>query len=446
MRRHAAVNLVAVIVGAALLATGLLTPRNGSPQVDELGWLALGLTVVVTAALVGGHFAGRFGQAAVLGELLAGVLLGSLAGIAGLRFIATDRYLDIIAQVGMLLLMFEVGLDLSVRDLFAVGPSSLMVAVIGTLASLAVGTGAATLFMPGAPQPTHIFVGAALTATSVGITARVLKDLGASRSIEARIVLGAAVVDDVLGLVVLGMVGAWFAPHRGVAAAGNASIPALIMKTAGFLVLAIVLGTQLTPAWFRQAARLRTKGALLAVGLCFCFFLSWAASAIGLAALVGAFAAGLVLEDSHSEMFVRRGERPLNELLQPMTSFLVPVFFVLVGFRADIRALAHPTALAVPVALTIAAIVGKLLCGVGVLAAGASRLTVACGMIPRGEVALVFAALGGTYKIGPLPLLDQSGYTAIVTVVILTTLITPPALKWSYGRRVGAQVIPRPAA
>jgi Kef-type K+ transport system membrane component KefB len=129
-----------------------------------------------------------------------------------------------------------------------------------------------------------------------------------------------------------------------------------------------------------------------------------------------------------------------------MTSFLVPVFFVLVGFRANIRVLAHPTVLAVPLALTLAAVLGKLVCGVGVLPKSASKLTVAIGMIPRGEVALVFAAMGGAFKVGGLPLLDQSGYTAIVTVVILTTLLTPPALKWSLNRRGGTLALPRPAA
>jgi len=444
MTRPSIVHLVLVVGGVALLATGLFASRGTPAHVDELGWLALGLTIVVTAALAGGHVAARFGQAPVLGELIAGMLLGALAPHTGLHFVATDRYLDIIARIGMLLLMFEAGLDLSVRDLFAVGPSSLLVAVIGTTASFAAGTGAAAFLMPDAPQATHVFLGAALTATSVGITARVLKDLGASRSTEARIVLGAAVVDDVLGLIVLGVVGASFA---GAAAANaDASVAALIMKTVGFLVLAIVLGTRLTPVWFRRAARLRTQGALLAVGLCFCFFLSWAASSIGLAALVGAFAAGLVLEDTHSDLFVRRGERPLGELLQPMTSFLVPVFFVLVGFRADLRTLAHPAALAVAAGLTFAAIAGKAACGAGVIARGASRLTVACGMIPRGEVALVFAALGSTYRAGQVPLIDQNGYTAIVTVVILTTLVTPPALKWSFRQRRSTHVVPKPAA
>jgi Na+:H+ antiporter len=434
-----------VAAGAVLLAYGLSLSRGSHTTVDELGRLALALTIVVTAALAGGHIAGRLGQATVLGELLAGMILGGLAGLLHLGFIAADPFLDILARIGMLLLMFEVGLDLSVRDLFAVGPSSLLVAIIGTVASLLVGTGAAALVLPAAPTAAHIFLGAALTATSVGITARVLKDMGASRSQEARIVLGAAVVDDVLGLVVLGIVGASFAPGIG-AVASDVSIAALVMKTVGFLALAIVLGSRLTPGWFRQAARLKAKGALLAVGLCFCFFLSWAASAIGLAALVGAFAAGLVLEDTHSEAFVRRGERPLGELLQPMTSFLVPVFFVLVGFRADLRTLAHPTILAIPLALTGAAIVGKLCSGAGVLATGVSRLTVALGMMPRGEVALVFAALGRTFVAGTTPLLDENGYTAIVTVVILTTLVTPPALKWSLGRRRAVRVIPRPAA
>src|SRR5262249_52983228 len=156
-------------------------------------------------------------------------------------------------------------------------------------------------------------------------------------SSEAKIILGAAVVDDVLALVVLGAMAAWAGAGQGSDTVRTAPIAALVAKTAGFLVLAILVGVKLTPAWVRRAAGLHTKGALLAVGLCFCFFLSWAASAMGLAALVGAFAAGLVLEDAHSELFVRRGERPLGELLQPMTSFLVPVFFVLVGFRTNLR-------------------------------------------------------------------------------------------------------------
>lgn len=433
MQRRSATQLALVVAGVLLLSGGIALSPTAPANADALARITLALTVVMAAAIVGGHLAARAGQAAVLGELLGGMLLGAVAVPLKLAFIATDPYLDVLARIGMLLLLFEVGVGLSVRDLFAVGPSSLLVAVLGTLASLAIGAGAAAFLMTGEPTASHIFLGAALTATSVGITARVLKDMGASRGVEARIVLGAAVVDDVLGLVVLGIVAASFAPSA--ASSGGASaIAGLLMKTIGFLVLALVLGTRLTPAWFRRAASLRTEGALLAVGLCFCFFLAWAASGIGLAALVGAFAAGLVLEDAHSEMFVRRGERPLDQLLAPMTSFLVPVFFVLVGFRADLRTLAHPAALAVALALTAAAVLGKLACGLGVLSRGASRLTIALGMIPRGEVALVYAAVGSSFSAAGTPLLDRTGYTAIVTVVILTTLITPPALKWSLAR------------
>jgi Kef-type K+ transport system membrane component KefB len=423
-----------LLAGAALLlAGGLALSRGDHSQLDDLGWLALGLAIIVSAALLGGHLAGRFGQPAVLGELLAGILLGNLPGFGLLQFVGADPYLDILSRIGMLLLLFEVGLDLSVRGLIAVGPSSLFVAVIGTASSLALGTGTAMLLMPDAPRLVHIFLGAAITATSVGITARVLKDLKASRSDEARIVLGAAIVDDVLALVVLGAVTSWVGAGQGAAAFGGASIVALVMKTIGFLVLVIVLGLKLTPIWFRHAARLQTGGALLALGLCFCFFLSWAASAIGLAALIGAFAAGLVLEDTHSEVFVRRGERPLGELLQPMTSFLVPVFFVLVGFHTKVAALGHPALLAFAAALSVAAVLGKLSCAIGVVNRGVRRLAVAAGMVPRGEVTLVFAALGSALRVGPAPLLDERGYTALVTVVIVTTLVTPPLLKWRMG-------------
>jgi Kef-type K+ transport system membrane component KefB len=299
MRIRTVLDGVMLTTAVGLLLGGLALSSTNRGSLDALGWLALGLAIIVTAALLGGHIAGRVGQAAVLGELLAGMLLGNLPGLERLQFVGVDPYLDILSRIGMLLLLFEVGLDLSVRDLFSVGPSALFVALIGTLASLALGTWTAALLIPGAPTAVHVFLGAAITATSVGITARVLKDLRASRGGEAKIILGAAVVDDVLALVVLGAVTAWVGPPHDATASAGTSVAALVMKTIGFLVLAIVLGMKLTPGGFRLAARLRTNGALLATGLCFCFFLAWAASAIGLAALVGAFAAGLVLEDTH---------------------------------------------------------------------------------------------------------------------------------------------------
>jgi Kef-type K+ transport system membrane component KefB len=437
------IRLVIVAVGLCVLAAGLSLSGGGS--MDELGRLALALALVMPAALVGGHIAVRFGQPAVLGELLAGMLLGNLPGVQGLRSLGSDAYLDILSQVGMLLLLFEVGLGLSIRDLSAVGPSSFAVAVLGTMASVVMGTVVGHVLIPAAPTAAHLFLGAAIAATSVGITARVLRDMNTSRDREAKIILGAAVVDDVLALVLLGAITAWVSP--GTAGMGPATtIAALAMKTIGFLVVAVSLGAWLTPHWFRQAAKLRTPGALLGVGLCFCFVLAWAAGAIGLAPLVGAFAAGLVLEERHSELFVQRGELSLGALLQPMISFLVPLFFVLVGLRTNLSLLGHPSLLALPIALTLAAIAGKLACTGGVLTTGVRRLTVAIGMVPRGEVTLVFAALGSTLRIGNAPLLDERGYASLVTVVVLTTLITPPALKWSLGRKAGASTSTRSVA
>jgi Kef-type K+ transport system membrane component KefB len=420
--------------GALLLAVGL-TLSGRHADVDELSRLALALAVVVSAATIGGDLAGRIGQPAVLGELLAGVALGNLPGLDGFAGAGADGYLDMLGRLGMLLLLFEVGLDVSVRELFAVGVSSLLVALVGSAASLGLGWSVAALLLPGAAGAAGIFLGAAITATSVGITARVLKDIGASRGTEAKIILGAAIVDDVLALMVLGLVGGWLTQGAGGPASEWQSSLALVAKTIGFLTVAIVVGVSLTPTWFRHAARLRTRGALLAMGLCFCFFLSWAANAIGLAALVGAFAAGLILEDSHSDVFVQRGERPLGALLEPITSFLVPVFFVLVGFRTDLGTLLSPAALALGLSLAGAAIVGKIACSLGVVEAGASRLTVGIGMIPRGEVTLIFAALGGSLHLNGAPLLGATGYAALVTVVIVTTLVTPAALKWSTRAR-----------
>jgi Kef-type K+ transport system membrane component KefB len=440
------IPLTLVLAALVLLVGGLLLGHGTPAAVDELGWLALGLTIAGATALFAGHAAARLGQPAVLGELLAGILLGNLPGLSRLHFIAVDPYLDILARLGMLLLLFEVGLDLSVRDLFAVGRSALLVALIGTVSSLAFGSLTSAVLAPQAPYVSHLFIGAAITATSVGITARVLKDLGASRSLEAKTILGAAVVDDVLALVVLGVMTTWVTGGQQEGGLEARPVLALVMKTVGFLVLALVLGERLTPAWFRHAATLRTRGALLVVGLCFCFFLSWAASAIGLAALVGAFAAGLVLEDAHSQLFVQRGEPPLHDLLEPIVTFLVPVFFVLVGFRTSLAALLSPLSIGLAIGLTAAAVLGKLASAGGVIGQDGRRWIVAAGMIPRGEVALVFAALGRGLTVGQRPLLDNRGYTAIVAVVILTTLITPPLLKWVSVRRRGTRGLTRPAA
>jgi Kef-type K+ transport system membrane component KefB len=429
------VQILFVIVAIALLVAGIAISRSPQTGSGELGRLALSLAILVTAALLGGHVAVRAGQPAVLGELIAGVLLGTLP-LTVTHEISVDPYVDILAQLGMLLLLFEVGLELRVADLFAVGTSALLVAAAGTTASVVMGAATATVLLGAVPMGTELFIGGAIAATSVGITARVLRDMRASRSDEARIVLGAAVVDDVLALGLLGVLTVRTTSGTAAVASQSMMTAGLVMKTVGFLTLAVVVGAWLTPAWFRRAAALRTRDALLAVGLRFCFVLAWAASAIGLAPLVGAFAAGLVIEDEvHSEEFVKRGERSLGELLEPMTSFLVPLFFVLVGLRTNLALFASRGVAVLAAALFAAAVLGKLACALGVLQRGVSRLGVALGMMPRGEVTLVFAALGRTLTSGGAPLIDERGYAALVAVVILTTLLTPPALKWALSRR-----------
>jgi Kef-type K+ transport system membrane component KefB len=196
----------------------------------------------------------------------------------------------------------------------------------------------------------------------------------------------------------------------------------------------LALGVYLSPRLFRLASKLRARGVLLSLGLAFCFLLSWLASVIGLAPIVGAFAAGLILEDVHYRDFVDRGEHGLEELIHPISAFLVPIFFVLMGMRTDLGVFAEPGVLGLAAALTAAAVLGKQLCAAGVWGKGVDRLTVGIGMIPRGEVGLIFANIGLALVVAGERIIDQATFSAVVVMVILTTLITPPALKWSLGR------------
>lgn len=406
-------------------------PVTGSGDVAHV---ALLLGVVLVAAKLGGEIATRLKQPPVLGELLAGIVLGNVP-LGALHGLGAHAAIDMLSQLAVLVLLFEVGLQSTVRDVLAVGVAAVRVAVLGTIGTVVAAWLVTYLVLPGASTLTRVFVAASITATSVGITARVFKDLGQTKSIEARTILGAAVIDDILGLVVLGLVTGWVtaASGGGGGKVSPLSLAITIGKTVGFLAIAVAVGVKVTPRLFGVAAKLRTSGALLAFGLAFCFFLAWAASLIGLAPLIGAFAAGLVLEDLHSARFVARGERSLSELVEPISGFLVPIFFVVMGVRADVRAFAHPQTLVLAAALGGAAIVGKLACAAGPKA-GTNRLAIAFGMIPRGEVTLIFASIGAATMIDGAPLLDGNGYSALVMVVVVTTLVTPTALKWGFGR------------
>jgi len=310
-----------------------------------------------------------------------------------------------------------------------------LVATVGVICPMILGWWISSIFLPESGTLVHIFIGATLCATSVGITARVLKDLGKSNQKEARIILGAAVIDDVMGLVVLAAVsGIIKAADRGTFGVSPVEIGIIILKATIFFVASIWLGSKIAPLLFRLASLPRIRGMLLITSISFCFFLSYLASLIDLAPIVGAFAAGLILDPVHYQDLQRRENKGIEELIHPIVSFLVPIFFVLMGVRVELRTFADPSILTFAGILTIVAIVGKQVCSLGVLEKGLDRLSVGIGMIPRGEVGLIFASIGSTLLLKGKPVIINSTYSAVVIMVILTTLVTPPVLKISLER------------
>ena len=404
---------------------------------DPIAPLLLALAVILIAAKLGGEVATRLGQPAVLGELVFGVLLGNLrfVGLASFEHFKTDPMVDMIARLGVILLLFAVGLESTVGQMLAVGLSSLLVATVGVIAPFALGWGVGAVLLPDASVYVHCFLGATLTATSVGITARVLQDLGKTDTREARIILGAAVIDDVMGLVILAVVSGAITAAGSGQGPSYGSLAVILVKAVAFLVGALFIGVRLSPLVFRLASRLQARGVLLALALSWCFLLSWLASAIELAPIVGAFAAGLVLESVHYRQFTDQGEHELEELVAPIAGFLVPVFFVVMGMRTDLASFADSRVLGLAAALTAAAVIGKQVCGLAVVDRGVDRVTVGLGMIPRGEVGLIFANMGMALVLAGVPIITPPLYSAIVVMVLVTTLVTPPALKWSLGRR-----------
>ncbi|HEX8131382.1 MAG TPA: cation:proton antiporter [Pyrinomonadaceae bacterium] len=401
----------------------------------------IGIALILLIAKLGGEAFERFGQPAVLGELIGGMLVGNLVlvGFTAVEPLKTDVVLGALAEIGVILLLFEVGLESNLGDMLEVGWSSLLVAVAGVIAPFFLGWGVAAYFIPGEATLAHIFIGATLCATSVGITARVLKDMGKLNTRVARIVLGAAVIDDVLGLIILAVVqGAIQATAAGTALS-LASVAVITLKAVGFLVVALLIGKFLLPHIFRGAGKLEGRGVLLALAVALCFVLSWAAAWIGLAAIVGAFAAGLLLEEAHFEKLPDNSKHDLHDLLTPLTTILVPIFFVLMGLKVDLSAFGRLDILGFAAVLTGVAIIGKQVCSLAVIDRGVNRLAVGLGMIPRGEVGLIFAGIGATLMLPnaagtPEPVINSSTFAAVVIMVIVTTLITPPLLKWSLAR------------
>jgi Kef-type K+ transport system membrane component KefB len=421
-----------------MMAAGVLTPavvraaENGH-GVEFLPILGV-LVLVLLGAKLGGALFLRFGQSAVLGELTVGILIGNLGliGLPGVEAFVETPGLEILAEIGVLFLLFEVGLESDVGEMLKVGASSLLVAILGVVAPILLGFGVASWFFPEHSAYSHWFVGATLCATSVGITARVLSDLHRTTSKEGRIILGAAVLDDVLGLIVLAVLsGIIQAVNRGVEFEAM-TIGLIVIKSVAFLVGAFFIGRWLAPRAFWVATRLRGEGYLLTISLAFCFGLAYLAGVAGLAPIIGAFAAGLILDEIHYADLRARDQRNrgIPELLHPISSFLVPVFFVLMGMRVDLTVFGNVEVLGFAAVLTLAAFLGKQACSLGVIEKGTDRLAVGLGMIPRGEVGLIFAGIGSTLMIGRERIVDPPIFSAVVVMVVITTMATPPLLVW----------------
>jgi Kef-type K+ transport system membrane component KefB len=382
------------------------------------------IAIVLIAARVGGFVAIALDQPRVLGELAVGLLLGNLAlvGLRGLEFVKLDPAVDTLSRIAILVLMFHAGVEATVGEMKKVGVAAFVVAACGVVGSFAATWVIARLLLRSSNAFVQVFVAASLTATSVGVTARVLRDLGHARSSTAHVILAAAVFDDIVALIVLALM------------SGSGSVAAVLVKASVFLVGGLALGMAVSPRLLSFASR-SMAAALLGVSLAFCFAMAWLASVFGLAAVVGAFAAGLVVEEAHYRDFIDRRERTLDDLLSPLLMWVVPVFFVVVGMRTNLAGLKRPDVLLLAAALTAAAVVGKQLCALGVTAARAKvdRLAVGLGMMPRGEVTLIFANLGAAMIVAGRPVIDTDTFLALVITVIATTLLTPVALKWRLG-------------
>ncbi|MGC8785320.1 MAG: cation:proton antiporter [Armatimonadota bacterium] len=366
------------------------------------------LILILLFARVMAQLAERVKQPPVLGELLAGVLLG--ASVLG--WVPDNEILHLLAEVGVMLLLFEIGLETDLSALLRVGAKSLMVALIG-IALPFVG-GYLTCVALGITGTTAILFGAAFCATSIGITARVLADLGVLNSTEGRIVLGAAVLDDVLGLVILAVVSA-------IVAQGSISLLFVVQTTVvalAFVAIALVVGRLLAPSLLRIVDRMTVRGALVTAALVMAFAFALAAKKVGSAAIVGSFAAGLVLSSIGRT-------RQIEHELKPIADFFTPIFFVSVGVAVNVRLFnpldpANRSTLALASLGTLVAFLGKFLAGWGAWGKGVRHALIGAGMVPRGEVGLIFATVGKQNGV-----LNDMHYAALLAVIFLTTFVAP---------------------
>lgn len=381
------------------------------------GTMAVPAVLLMLAALLAGarllgEAAERVGQPAVLGELLAGVVLGpSVLGVVNPDL----PVVHVMAEIGVVILLFQIGLETNLRRLLSVGGTAATVALVGVAVPFVLGLEAGHLL--GLGQLPSLVAAAALTATSVGITARVLSDLGRLQDQESQVVLGAAVIDDIIGLIILAVVARLVAGHS--LSAGNIAVTTL--TAFGFVAAALLLGRLIVPALFRLLARIGSEQAVAMMGLVVAFLLATLADAVGSALIIGAFTAGLVFAPTvHA--------RPIERGVVRLGHFFVPIFFVAVGAAVDVRSFLDAKVLLIGGVLIVVAVVGKVIAGFAPFWFRGRKLVVGVGMVPRGEVGLIFAQTGLAAGV-----LDAGLFSAITAMVMVTTFIAPPALKALLG-------------
>lgn len=373
----------------------------------EFEHLLLVLVAVIVATKLLGALAQKIGQPAVLGELVAGVLLGgSVLGILD----PSDAVVHALSELGVLILLFQIGLHTDLRSLAKVGSTALVAGTVGVVLPFVGGFGVARLM--GVEPLTAIVIGAALTATSIGISARVLSDLGQLKTPEGQVVIGAAVFDDVIGLIILSIVASMVA-GADLTVGGVGSIAGIAI---GFVVVALALGSVAIPPLFRLIERVRVSGTLSAAAMGFALALALLATQAGSAMIIGAFAAGLILHPTPQR-------HEIEESVTQLGFFFVPMFFAAVGASIDLGALMTREAMMIGGLLVLVGVVGKVLAGFAPWWFKGNRLLVGVALVPRGEVGLIFAKLGLTAGV-----LSNERFGALMLMVVVTTFLTPPLL------------------
>ena len=443
---------------------------------DIIAPVILGITSILFFALLGRFAARRLGQPSVLGELIIGIIIGTLgyafsidfieilregtaifdivgevmsghamreaadavlpnhgehllqilSGPHGQDYLKVAQTVDIFSRYGIIFMLFLVGLETSITELRSVGRESTLVSVIGVVVPFSLGFLVTALFLPGLALKTDLFIAATLVATSVGITARVLQDLNHQQSLSARVILGAAVIDDILGLIMLAVV-------TGVIVSGEfdfGHVLAIISLSLLFFVVSFWLGPKFLNFAIWLVRHLDIVEAKMFISFLFVMILAWFANLIGLATIIGAFTAGVILHDGYFRHWGDATQHRLSikDLISPLETILVPIFFVLMGIQVKLETFMDTKVVLVALLLIVVAMAGKLVSGLGAQQ-GCNRLAIGIGMMPRGEVGLIFASLGKS-----LGVLSDSLFSSIVIMVVVTTLITPPLLKYAILR------------